>query len=286
MREDHSARSQGTDHATDNASTPKENGARAGVYDIKLHTSPVSPIANRPTRLLLVVTESAAHDPIREFDLVHDRLMHLIVVSEDLAFFDHVHPELGNGVFRLAYRFPEAGPYWLWADAKPKGAGRTLVAFRLEIEGGPIHRPMALVPDRERTKVVMDGQYRVTLAPRGEVAAERTVVLTFSLARADGSPVRDLEPLMAAGGHCVVIRQDAQTFVHVHPTREVDPSWRGGPDVAFATTFPTPGLYKVWGQFLHAGLVVTAAFVLDVVRREQSHGVTPHEERVRHHDHA
>jgi len=162
----------------------------------------------------------------------------------------------------------------------------------------------------------MDGQYRVTLAPRGEVAAEKPVVLTFSLARADGSPVRDLQPLMAAGGHCVVIRQDAQTFVHVHPTREVDPSWRGGPDVAFETTFPTPGLYKVWGQFqvdpswrggpdvafettfptpglykvwgqfLHASLVVTAAFVLDVVRREQSHSLTPHEERVRHHDHA
>src|SRR2546422_11332375 len=110
---------------------------------------------------------------------------------------------------------------------------RTLVAFRLEIEGGPIHRPLALVPDRERTKVVMDGQYRVTLAPRGEVAAEKPVVLTFSLARADGSPVRDPEPLMAAGGHGVVNRQDAQTFVHVHPTREVDPSWRGGPDVAF-----------------------------------------------------
>src|SRR5438445_243077 len=154
MTEDHSARSQGADHATDNASTSKENGDRAGVYDIKLHTSPVSPIANRPTRLLLVVTKLAAHDPIREFDLVHDRLMHLTVVSEDLAFFDHVHPELGNGVFRLAYRFPEAGPYTLW------------------------------------------------------------------------------------------------------------------------------------GQFLRAGLVVTAAFVLDVVRREQSHGLTPHEERVRHHDHA
>src|SRR2546421_6434697 len=139
---------------------------------------------------------------------------------------------------------------------------------------------------RERTKVVMDGQYRVTLAPRGEVAAEKPVVLTFSLARADGSPVSDLQPLMAAGGHCVVIRQDAQTFVHVHPTREVDPSWRGGPDVALETTFPTPRLYKVWGQFHHAGLVVTAAFVLDGVRREQSHGLTPHEERVRHHDHA
>src|SRR6266571_6812242 len=73
MKDGHSARSRGTDHATHNASTSKDDGGRARIYDIKLHTSPVSPIADRPTRLLLVVTELAAHDPIREFDLVHDR---------------------------------------------------------------------------------------------------------------------------------------------------------------------------------------------------------------------
>jgi len=232
------------------------------------------------------VTDSTVSNPIREFDLVHGRRMHLVVVSEDLAFFDHVHPELRDGFFQLAFTFPEAGPYRLWAEAKPTGGERALVAFRLRVEGGPIHQPIALVPDREMTKAVMDGRYRVTLTPRDAVAAEKPVVLTFSLARPDGSPVTDLRPLMSAGGHCVVISEDAQTFVHVHPTREVDASWRGGPDVDFETTFSTPGLYKVWGQFLRVGTVITAAFVLDVAGRGRSDGLTSHEEGVRHHDDA
>src|SRR2546425_3847310 len=94
MREDHSARLHGSDQATHNASRPKELGRKARFYDIKLQTSPVSPLANRPTLLRIVVTDSAVSNPIREFDLVHGRRMHLVVVSEDLAFFDHVHPEL------------------------------------------------------------------------------------------------------------------------------------------------------------------------------------------------
>lgn len=286
MKEDHSARSPGADHATHNASTSKRLGLRARFYDIKLETSPVSPLANRPTLLRLVMTDSAAVDPVREFDLVHGRRMHLVVVSEDLAFFDHVHPELRDGVLQLAFTFPEAGPYRLLAEAKPKGGERALVAFRLRVEGGPIHRPIALVPDRETTKAVMNGQYRVTLTPRNAVAAEKPVVLTFSLAHPDERPVTDLRPLMSAGGHCVVISGDAQTFVHVHPTRELDTSWRGGPDVDFEATFPTPGLYKVWGQFLRVGTVITAAFVLDVAGRGRSDGLTSHKEGVRHDDDA
>ena len=285
MRGGHSDRSQDRGHGAHDASTG-ELAAKARIPSIKMQTEPASPVADRPTLLRFFVTDSAASNPIREFDLVHGRRMHLVVVSEDLAFFDHVHPELRDGVFQLAFTFPEAGPYRLWAEATPKGGERALVAFRLRVKGGLIHQPIAPIPDRETTKAVMDGQYRVTLMPRDVVAAEKPVVLTFSLARPDGSPVTDLRPLMSAGGHCVVISEDAQTFVHVHPTREVDASWRGGPDVAFETTFPAPGLYKVWGQFLRVGKVITAAFVLDVAGRGQSDGLTSHEEGVRHHDDA
>ena len=37
-----------------------------------------------------------------------------------------------------------------------------------------------------------------------------------------------------------------------------------GSDVMFHTTFPSAGLYKVWGQFQHRGKIITAAFVLQV----------------------
>jgi len=38
----------------------------------------------------------------------------------------------------------------------------------------------------------------------------------------------------------------------------------GGPDVIFHTNFPKAGVYKAWGQFMHKGKIITAAFVVNV----------------------
>ncbi|HET7391466.1 MAG TPA: hypothetical protein VFJ51_11625 [Nitrososphaeraceae archaeon] len=84
--------------------------------------------------------------------------------------------------------------------------------------------------------------------------------IAFSLPDISGKPITNLEPLMAAGGHSVIISSDLKEFLHVHPTEEVDPNWRGGPDISFK-----PGLYKAWGQFQHQGIVITSTgFVLKV----------------------
>ena len=77
--------------------------------------------------------------------------------------------------------------------------------------------------------------------------------------------VLDLEPLMGAGGHSVIISSDIQEFLHVHPTEEVESNWSGGPYISFRTIFPNPGLYKVWGQFQHKGEIIVADFILRVV---------------------
>ena len=69
---------------------------------------------------------------------------------------------------------------------------------------------------------------------------------------------------MGAGGHSVIISSDIQEFLHVHPAEEVKPDWKGGPHVSFGTSFPKPGLYKVWGQFQHKGRIIMADFVLKV----------------------
>ena len=41
-------------------------------------------------------------------------------------------------------------------------------------------------------------------------------------------------------------------------------STRGGPDVVFHTTFPAAVLYRVWGQFMRDGKVITTNFTLSV----------------------
>jgi hypothetical protein len=57
---------------------------------------------------------------------------------------------------------------------------------------------------------------------------------------------------------------DLLEFLHVYPTENVNPDWKGGPHISFRTTFPKPGLYKTWGQFQHKGRLVIADFTLEV----------------------
>ena len=99
-----------------------------------------------------------------------------------------------------------------------------------------------------------------------KIVAQNDVDIAFSISDVSGRPITNLEPLMAAGGHSVIISSDLREFLHVHPTEEVGTNWRGGPDISFKTSFPKPGLYKASGQFQHQGRVITAAgYVLRVV---------------------
>ena len=70
---------------------------------------------------------------------------------------------------------------------------------------------------------------------------------------------------MGAGGHSVTISSNLQEFLHVHPKKEVSSGWKGGPAISFSTVFPNPGLYKIWGQFQHQGVTITADFIVEVV---------------------
>lgn len=64
-------------------------------YNVNLHFDSIGPEAGRKT----VLTISVAENPgtrVRDFELVHDKLMHLIIVGEDLSYFAHIHPTLAG----------------------------------------------------------------------------------------------------------------------------------------------------------------------------------------------
>jgi hypothetical protein len=170
-----------------------------------------------------------------------------------------------DDVFTISHTFPESGKYKLWVDFKPKGGNQTLAAFKFNVTGQPIHRPEELVYDGKYSKESLDGQYQISLKLPGKIVAQNDVDIAFSISDSSGRPITNLEPLMAAGGHSVIISSDLKEFLHVHPTEEVGSNWRGGPDVFFKTNFPKPGLYKAWGQFQYQGtLITTAGFILKV----------------------
>jgi hypothetical protein len=244
------------------------------IYNVNVQFDPATPQAGKPTSLSLIVTEQKVGEPIKQFDIIHDKLMHLVMVnSEDLLHFAHVHPKLDKetGIFNIVHTFAKAGKYKMWIDTKPKGGIQILTAFTFNVEGQPVHSPANIVPDQTLVKnVVADGQsYQVSLDFQREqhLTSGRNVTITFGIRDVNGKPISNLEPLMAAGGHCVIIDSDAREFLHVHPAEEVVDvtGWRGGPSVSFLANFPKPGLYRAWGQFQHEGRLLTADFTFEVV---------------------
>jgi hypothetical protein len=235
-------------------------------YSVKLHFDSVVPEAGRKTMLTISAAEKSG-TPIREFELVHDKLMHLIIVGQDLSYFAHIHPVFTgtNGNFTINHIFPESGIYKLWVDFKPRGGTQTLITFMTDVKGLPTPSPRIPVYDGVYVKESSDKIYQISLKlPQEKIIAKMDTDIVFSISDASGNPIIDLEPLMGAGGHSVIISSDIQEFLHVHPTDEVEPNWKGGPNVSFRASFPKPGLYKAWGQFQHKGKIMMADFVLKV----------------------
>jgi hypothetical protein len=229
------------------------------------------PHAGEPVPLRFRV-ESPAGEPVTSFEVVHEKLLHLILVSDDLAWFAHEHPSIQPDCsFVLAQTFPHAGGYTLFHDFTPPRVGMQVVPVELQVEGEPPAPDPVPLEAGARTREV-DG-YRVSLQAPAPLLSLVTAELVFRLER-DGQPVTDLQPYLGTLGHLIVISSDRKHFVHSHPLPP--PAAAGeapgatpatpaaGPTVRFSALFPGPGRYKAWGQFQHEGRVITADFVLDV----------------------
>ena len=188
-------------------------------------------------------------EPVRDYDVEHERRMHLIVVRRDLTGFQHLHPELrADGAWETDVELPDAGSYRVFADFSHDGEATTL-ASDVRVDGAADLRPL---PEPATVADAGDG-YEVRL-DAGAARAGEEAELRFTVTR-DGEPVAT-EPYLGAGGHLVALREVDLAFLHVHPTD----------GLGFLATFPSPGRYRLFLQFKHEGVVRTAAFTQAVGR--------------------
>lgn len=219
----------------------------------------------------------------KDFNIVHEKPLHLLMVSNDLSWYAHEHPEVqSDGTFKLTFTFPAGGEYRLFNDFTPKDVGMQVVPVTLKVEGAaPAAKP--LTPDADKPKTV-EG-YTVSLDTGGPVKTGDETHLAYTITK-DGKPVTDLRPYLGAMGHLVIISQDQKQFVHSHPHDDGDEHAGGGsktgPKVDFEAVFAEPGLYKGWAQFQVStgagGKVITVPFTFNVAKGEGT--AKPHT----HHD--
>ena len=231
----------------------------APAFRMELTSFPKTPKAGEPARLELIFRgREAAKEALTQFDIAHERLVHLVIVREDLGTFAHLHPEMGQGgSFRISYTFSTGGDYRLFADVAPKGAGSQVLSARIKVSGASGER-FNLTHTGVSAAPILDGDLNISLQSSETLTAGKTIPITFTLKDAKTGSVPDgMEPYLGAKGHLLMVSQDGLTFVHAHPDEDLSPG-----SVTFLARVPRPGLYRAWAQFQRNGIVRTASFVI------------------------
>jgi hypothetical protein len=222
-------------------------------------TVPETIAPNAPIPLEINI-QDATGQSIDKFDVAHEKLMHLIVVSDDLQFFAHLHPDYRDkGRFAVAATLPKAGEYTLYSDYKPAGRSTQVSTLKIQVPGTS---SSATDVNFTRSQTVSNTNVNLQL-PSETVKAGEPVAVAFALRDDKNRPVTDLRPYLGELGHLVIVRQQnsltSADYIHAHAIKAQNPG-----QVNFATNFPEPGLYKLWGQFDRNGEIITADFWVKV----------------------
>ncbi len=214
-------------------------------------------------------------------DLVHEKKMHLILVSDDLSWFDHIHPEYSatgsydikvlakgenftDGRGKNETRFDAGGKYWAFTDFKPTGGLNRVNKTEINVAGAPAK---AVAYTQPKMTTTVDG-YALTLEGGHEGAgfaagSQQHIPVTITKGGKAVDPAT-FENYLGEKAHLVLVEVASKEFVHTHPSAE-------GGRLDIHTTFAKPGTYRGWLQFQTDGKVHTADFVLKVEEGKTGH---------------
>jgi hypothetical protein len=222
-------------------------------YQVMLALRPSAPRPGKTVQLVFTVQDPRTGKQVTDFQLMHERLYHLFIVSQDLQFFLHNHPEKRpDGEFRFNAILPKPGMYRVLSDFYPTGGTPQLIVKTLVLPGAPITPGNEIKPDLS-PKNATNLRVSVTMHPAQPIAGMKTLMF-FRLDPADG-----IEPYLGSWSHMLAASDDLIDMIHDHPFLA-----DGGPQVQFNMIFPRARTYRVWVQFQRKGVVNTAVFDVPV----------------------
>lgn len=212
--------------------------------------------AGQKTTFNFVPKNNSDSAALVELEVQHERKFHLIVVSQDLAWFHHIHPEIqADGSYTVSETFPGGGDYLLYADYKPVDGEKQGEKIPVVVEG---KKSIASTFTEESLIAQTDG-YTISITNGADIQTNRNEHLAISVEQ-NGKTLKeaDLEKYLGASAHIVIINAENKEFLHIHPVS--NPKF----PIYGQTSFSKPGIYRMWVQFQIKGKLYTEAFTLDV----------------------
>lgn len=170
-----------------------------------------------------------------------------------------------DGTFEDEFSFPFGGSFKLFVLVTPKWERPQRFPLEMIIKGDE-RKGRPLIPKKLTHSEGYD--YTLHIEPNPVAHSDLNLVVTIMK---NQKPVALVQSASGPSGHCIILSEKAERFVHAHPIAAQDapqtqPNVRLPPnELRFNTQFPSPGRYKIWIQFKTAPEKVhTADFVVDI----------------------
>ena len=227
------------EHAAPNAH--KMHGISS--LNVMLHTKPQTIQAGTSATLTFHLTD-AKGEAVTDLMVHHARVLHVLVISENLQIIGHIHPEDFEsrdimmeleGMYTVHFTFPAAGKYILAVDVMVADAEfakylyvdvtgeekladtaqdfrREKVVFGYTDEGGDRYTKAVSLTDGKGASM-----YYAKMEAPERIKAGEMVHITYHFSR-DGKPLTDLVPFLDAPMHFAIVSTRLNGVVHTHGT--------------------------------------------------------------------
>lgn len=247
----------------------------AGTYYMQFASSPATVEPNKEVTLSFTPKKKNADAEQVALDVQHEKKIHLILVSDDLSWFDHIHPEYeDDGSYTVKTKFPAPGKYKAFADYKPTGGSAVVDKIEVTIAG----KQQAAKTFSNDKLSGTSSNYTFELKPTAGKLVTGALMHISGIVKKDGKEIdaSSLDNYLGAKAHFVVISLNEKEYLHVHP------------DVAdgkfdLHTTFEKAGLYRGWVQFNADGKIHTIDFTMNVAQGSAEDIKKANEAHTNHH---
>ena len=192
-----------------------------------------------------------------DLKVTHEKPLHLMLVRDDLQYYQHLHPEFVDGNWTVKTQVAEQGKYEMYVDIDPKEENPIVLRVPLTI-GGATKEKMFPTVSRDLTAIVDGITASLDKAELGRKTTE--ITLRYKLTQ-NSQPLSQIQAYLGAFGHVVALKHgEPDHFVHAHPLTETVPQ---NGIVEFEINLQEKGMYTIFAQFNINGKIKTFPITLE-----------------------
>ncbi len=249
---------------------PSLVGDRTKRYTVSFE-HPENILPNTSAVLKFKVFDASSGNPVLIFQKPYEKSMHLIIVNDELTYYDHIHPEQISNEFEITTSFPKIGRYHLYVDFQPLAAIEQQMAFTLDIGNfQPQKANQSPYPQIQKTVenyIIKASGIDNLNTTEASVGLQKII---FTITDINGNAITNLKPYLSSFGHLVMINRDTYDYLHVHSASLIPPKpgETSGPNVEFIPIGLygpiKPGVYRAFLQINPDGNLITSEFTIEI----------------------